>query len=55
MPKRHFELHYAERIGWLRAAVLGANIAVGAGRATLWGVLAMAITAAAGAMFGSVP
>jgi len=25
MPKRHFELHYAERIGWLRAAVLGAN------------------------------
>ncbi len=25
MPKHHFELHYAERIGWLRAAVLGAN------------------------------
>ena len=25
MPKRHFELHYSERIGWLRAAVLGAN------------------------------
>jgi VIT1/CCC1 family predicted Fe2+/Mn2+ transporter len=25
MPKRHFEIHYAERIGWLRAAVLGAN------------------------------
>ena len=25
MPKRHFELHYNERIGWLRAAVLGAN------------------------------
>jgi len=24
MPK-HFERHYAERIGWLRAAVLGAN------------------------------
>jgi VIT1/CCC1 family predicted Fe2+/Mn2+ transporter len=25
MRKRHFERHYAERIGWLRAAVLGAN------------------------------
>jgi len=25
MRTRHFEEHYAERIGWLRAAVLGAN------------------------------
>lgn len=25
MPKRHFEVHYADRIGWLRASVLGAN------------------------------
>lgn len=25
MPKRHSEKHYANRIGWLRAAVLGAN------------------------------
>jgi VIT1/CCC1 family predicted Fe2+/Mn2+ transporter len=25
MRKRHFERHYAERIGWMRAAVLGAN------------------------------
>ncbi len=25
MPKRHFELHYAGRIGWLRASVMGAN------------------------------
>jgi VIT1/CCC1 family predicted Fe2+/Mn2+ transporter len=25
MHRQHFELHYAERIGWLRAAVLGAN------------------------------
>ena len=25
MRKRHFERHYSERIGWLRAAVLGAN------------------------------
>lgn len=25
MPKPHFERHYADRIGWLRASVLGAN------------------------------
>jgi VIT1/CCC1 family predicted Fe2+/Mn2+ transporter len=25
MPRGHFEEHYSERIGWLRAAVLGAN------------------------------
>lgn len=25
MRKRHFEVHYNERVGWLRAAVLGAN------------------------------
>lgn len=25
MPRPHFELHYADRIGWLRAAVMGAN------------------------------
>lgn len=25
MPKRHYETHYTHRIGWLRAAVLGAN------------------------------
>ena len=25
MHRQHFELHYAERIGWLRAAVMGAN------------------------------
>ena len=25
MYKSHFERHYAERIGWLRAAVLGAD------------------------------
>jgi len=24
MRKPHFERHYAERIGWLRAAVMGA-------------------------------
>jgi len=25
LPRRHFELHRTDRIGWLRAAVLGAN------------------------------
>ena len=25
MTHRHIERHYAERIGWLRAAVMGAN------------------------------
>ena len=25
MPRHHVEVHFAERIGWLRAAVLGAN------------------------------
>lgn len=25
VPKTHFERHYADRIGWLRAGVLGAN------------------------------
>jgi len=28
MHRRHFEVHYAERIGWLRAAVLGANAGI---------------------------
>lgn len=41
-------------MGGLAALVGGANVAVGAGRVTLWGALAMAATAAAGAMFGSV-
>jgi VIT1/CCC1 family predicted Fe2+/Mn2+ transporter len=25
MPRRHSEIHRSERVGWLRAAVLGAN------------------------------
>ncbi|MCK6585669.1 MAG: VIT1/CCC1 transporter family protein, partial [Anaerolineales bacterium] len=25
MPRHHLEVHYADRIGWLRAGVLGAN------------------------------
>ena len=41
-------------MGGLAALAGGANVAVGAGRVTLWGALAMAATAAAGAMFGGV-
>jgi len=41
-------------MGGLAARVGGANVVVGAGRVTLWGALAMAATAAVGAMFGNV-
>jgi len=57
---RHPEHHFMQRVGWLRAAVLGAlaGVAGGAsvGRATarvaFWGALAMAITAGVGYLFG---
>lgn len=39
-------------LGGLAARAGGANVAVGAGRVTLWGTLAMAATAAVGAVFG---
>ena len=42
-------------MGALAARVGGANVAVGAGRVTLWGALAMAATAGVGAIFGSIP
>jgi vacuolar iron transporter family protein len=42
-------------MGGLAARIGGANVALGAARVTLWGALAMAVTAAVGAMFGSVP
>jgi VIT1/CCC1 family predicted Fe2+/Mn2+ transporter len=42
-------------MGAVAARVGGANVAIGAGRVTLWGLLAMAATAAVGAMFGQVP
>ncbi len=42
-------------MGALAARAGGASIAVGAGRVTLWGALAMTATAAVGAMFGNVP
>lgn len=61
------ERHRSDRIGWLRAAVLGANddivstaslvVGVAAAEAarhvTVWGVLAMAATAAVGRLFGA--
>jgi VIT1/CCC1 family predicted Fe2+/Mn2+ transporter len=42
-------------MGGVAARTGGARVAVGAGRVTLWGALAMAATAAVGAVFGSVP
>jgi hypothetical protein len=41
-------------MGGLAARVGGAKVAVGAGRVTLWGALAMAATAIVGAMYGNV-
>ncbi len=41
-------------LGALAARVGGAGIALGAGRVTLWGALAMVATAAVGALFGTV-
>lgn len=41
-------------LGALAARAGGANLATGAGRVTLWGAIAMAATAAVGAVFGTV-
>jgi VIT1/CCC1 family predicted Fe2+/Mn2+ transporter len=41
-------------LGALAARAGGANVAIGAGRVTLWGALAMAATAAVGKIFGTV-
>ena len=41
-------------MGGVAARTGGARVAVGAGRVTLWGALAMAATAAVGALFGGV-
>jgi VIT1/CCC1 family predicted Fe2+/Mn2+ transporter len=41
-------------LGGVAARFGGANIWIGAGRVTFWGALAMAITAAIGALFGTV-
>jgi len=41
-------------LGGLAARVGGASVLVGAGRVTFWGAVAMAVTAAAGTLFGPV-
>ena len=41
-------------LGGLAAKVGGASVTTGAVRVTFWGALAMAVTAAAGALFGAV-
>ena len=41
-------------LGGLAARAGGASVAIGAGRVILWGALAMAATAAVGAMFGTI-
>ena len=42
-------------MGGVAARTGGARVAVGAGRVTLWGALAMAATAAVGTLFGAAP
>ncbi len=41
-------------LGGLAARVGGANVAIGAGRVTFWGAVAMAVTAGIGKLFGTV-
>ena len=61
MSRLHTERHLVSRIGWLRAAVLGAigsaaggaPVFKGALRVTFWGALAMAATAGIGALVGT--
>ncbi|HRN52115.1 MAG TPA: hypothetical protein PK788_01335 [Gemmatimonadaceae bacterium] len=65
---RHRERHRTAHIGWLRAAVLGANdglistaslvigvasIGRGALRVAFWGAIAMAASALVGRLFGT--
>ena len=44
MPKRHWERHRTERIGWLRAAVLGANDGIVSTASLVLGVAAAHVT-----------
>jgi vacuolar iron transporter family protein len=46
-------LAFLALLGGLAAHAGGAGIAAGALRVTFWGALAMAVTAAVGAMFGT--
>ncbi|MFO7603049.1 MAG: VIT family protein [Gammaproteobacteria bacterium] len=61
MPRRHFEQHYSQRIGWLRAAVLGANDGIVSTASLVVGVAAanvdragLLITAVAGLVAGAM-
>jgi vacuolar iron transporter family protein len=47
-------LVFLASLGGLAARAGGASVAIGAGRVALWGALAMAATAAIGAVFGTV-
>jgi VIT1/CCC1 family predicted Fe2+/Mn2+ transporter len=47
-------LVFLAALGVVAARVGGAGILLGAWRVTFWGALAMAITAAVGALFGAV-
>ncbi len=53
MHKPHFEIHYAERIGWLRAAVLGANDGIVSTASLVVGVAA-AQTAHSGVLIAGI-
>ncbi|MGH8207717.1 MAG: VIT1/CCC1 transporter family protein, partial [Steroidobacteraceae bacterium] len=44
MPRRHFERHFVNRVGWLRAAVLGANDGIVSVGSLLVGVAATGLT-----------
>src|SRR5450759_3446883 len=44
MPVRHREVHRSERIGWLRAAVLGANDGIVSTASLVLGVAAAGVT-----------
>ncbi|HEX4023417.1 MAG TPA: VIT family protein [Steroidobacteraceae bacterium] len=46
MPRRHFERHFVNRVGWLRAAVLGANDGIVSVGSLLVGVASTRLTRA---------
>ncbi|WP_017302204.1 VIT1/CCC1 transporter family protein [Nodosilinea nodulosa] len=52
-PRRHSERHYADRIGWLRAAVLGANDGIVSTASLVVGVAA-AHTATSGVLVAGI-
>ena len=54
VPVAGGSLIFLALLGALAARAGGASVAVGAGRVTFWGALAMAATAAVGAAFGAV-